>query len=62
MSVIDEKKDIDSPCVGICQYNDEEVCQGCFRTSDEITAWFDMTNEEKSQVIQLIPSRMEELF
>jgi len=46
----------------VCQYNDEEVCQGCFRTSDEITAWFDMTNEEKSQVIQLIPSRMEELF
>ena len=62
MSTIDEKKDSDSPCVGVCQYNDEEVCQGCFRTSDEITGWFDMTNEEKSQVIQLIPSRMEELF
>ena len=62
MSVIDEKKDIDSPCVGVCQYNDEELCQGCFRTSDEITAWIDMTNEEKTQVIQLIPSRMEKLF
>ena len=62
MSAIDVKKDIDSPCIGVCQDNDEEVCQGCFRTSDEITAWFDMTNEEKSQVIQLIPSRMEELF
>ena len=62
MSTIDEKKDIDSPCVGVCQYNDEELCQGCFRTSYEITAWIDMTNEEKSQVIQLIPSRMEKLF
>ena len=62
MSAIDKLQDVESPCVGVCQYNDEEVCQGCFRTSDEIVRWFDMTNEEKSQVIQRIPSRMEELF
>ena len=40
---------VESPCVGVCQYNDEEVCQGCFRTSQEITDWFDMSNAEKEK-------------
>ena len=51
-----------SPCVGICQYNEEDLCSGCFRTSKEISQWFDMTQEEKKKVISLLPSRMEELF
>tara|TARA_B100000768_G_C11274051_1_gene374906 strand:- start:237 stop:419 length:183 start_codon:yes stop_codon:yes gene_type:complete len=51
-----------SPCVGICQYNKEDLCSGCFRTSIEITQWVDMTLEEKKKVISLLPSRMEELF
>jgi uncharacterized protein len=53
---------VESPCVGVCQYNDEEVCQGCFRTSQEITDWFDMSNAEKEKIITLLPVRMEELF
>jgi|TARA_B110000238_G_scaffold183046_1_gene209283 predicted Fe-S protein YdhL (DUF1289 family) len=51
-----------SPCVGICQYNKEDLCSGCFRTSKEITQWVDMTLAEKKKVINLLPSRMEELF
>jgi|TARA_B110000967_G_C18883677_1_gene562605 predicted Fe-S protein YdhL (DUF1289 family) len=51
-----------SPCVGICQYNEQDLCSGCFRTSKEISQWFDMTQEEKKKVISLLPSRMEELF
>jgi predicted Fe-S protein YdhL (DUF1289 family) len=46
---------VESPCVGVCQYNDEEVCQGCFRTSQEITDWFDMSNAEKEKIIALLP-------
>ncbi len=42
---------VESPCVGLCQYNDEEVCQGCFRPSQEITEWFDMSNDEKEKII-----------
>ena len=51
-----------SPCVGICQYNEQDLCSGCFRTSNEISQWFDMTQEEKKKVMSLLPSRMEELF
>ena len=34
-----------SPCVGVCQYNDEDLCSGCFRTSEEISKWFDIYHE-----------------
>jgi len=51
-----------SPCVGVCQYNDQDLCSGCFRTSKEISEWLSMTTEEKNKVIDLLPSRMEELF
>tara|TARA_B110000008_G_scaffold68961_1_gene69804 strand:- start:179 stop:355 length:177 start_codon:yes stop_codon:yes gene_type:complete len=49
-----------SPCVGICQYNEEDLCIGCFRTSEEISQWFNMTTKEKKKVISLLPARMEE--
>ncbi|MDB4040636.1 DUF1289 domain-containing protein [Methylophilaceae bacterium] len=51
-----------SPCIGVCQYNDEDLCRGCFRTSEEISRWFDMTVKEKKRIINLLPSRMEDLF
>jgi len=49
-----------SPCVGVCQYNDEDLCIGCFRTSKEISQWMNMTAEEKNKVINLLQSRIEE--
>ena len=51
-----------SPCVGVCQYNDEDLCGGCFRSSKEISQWFSMTMEEKKKVINSLTTRMEELF
>jgi len=59
------KEDLDqdlSPCVGVCQYNDENLCSGCFRTPEEISQWFNLTTEEKKKIINLLPSRMEDLF
>tara|TARA_B100000795_G_scaffold227521_1_gene183907 strand:+ start:750 stop:935 length:186 start_codon:yes stop_codon:yes gene_type:complete len=61
--LIKEEFDEDlSPCVGVCQYNDEELCNGCFRTPTEISQWSDMTIKEKKKIINLLPSRMEDLF
>jgi len=58
----EERNEDISPCIGVCQYNEEELCSGCFRTSQEISKWFDMTIDEKKKIIDLLPSRMEELF
>ena len=59
-NVIDQT--VESPCVGVCQYNDEDYCSGCFRKSEEISEWSMMSKKEKRKVIELLPSRMEELF
>ena len=32
-----------TPCIGVCQYDNEDICRGCFRTLDEISNWSLMT-------------------
>ena len=56
------KVNISTPCIGVCQYNEEEFCAGCFRSSKEISEWATMSKEEKLKVIEILPSRMEDLF
>ena len=46
----------ESPCVGVCQYNEEEFCAGCFRSAKEISEWAMMSKEEKLKVIEILPS------
>lgn len=37
---LDEQGPVPSPCISICRMDpDTELCQGCFRTLDEIAAW-----------------------
>jgi len=33
------KNFIDSPCVRHCCLDNDAICQGCFRSIDEITGW-----------------------
>ncbi len=35
----DEIKLIESPCIGNCCLNEEDICLGCFRSLEEITSW-----------------------
>jgi len=48
-----KKSLIESPCISVCRY-ENEVCVGCGRTVDEITNWYDMTNDEKQAVLNRI--------
>jgi predicted Fe-S protein YdhL (DUF1289 family) len=40
-----------SPCVSICHLNDEDICLGCYRSGDEITAWKGLDNEAHKQIL-----------
>ena len=43
--------EIQSPCIGVCSVDDlTQLCQGCFRTMDEIQAWWDLDNNQKQAV------------
>ena len=53
--------DVPSPCVSVCKMDfATEVCEGCFRTLDEIAAWSRMDDESKRAVWQLIAKRLEQ--
>lgn len=58
MSLLSKKPQIvPSPCVDICALNDDDVCIGCYRSGDEITAWGKMSNDEKKQTLQKVRER-----
>lgn len=47
-----------SPCVSICNINDDSgLCEGCFRTLDEIAAWSQLDNAAKREVWSRITLR-----
>ena len=48
---------IPSPCVHICYLNDDDICQGCFRSGDEITAWMRLDNDGRRQVMANVAER-----
>ena len=30
-----DDNEFSTPCIGVCQYDNEDICRGCFRTLDE---------------------------
>lgn len=41
---------VQSPCIGNCCLNNNDICLGCYRTIDEITGWREFTNDQRSKV------------
>jgi len=48
---------IKSPCIKHCSLNTNGVCLGCFRTTQEISNWRNMNEEEKTEVCSKIRLR-----
>lgn len=43
---------VKSPCVSVCYVNDDALCEGCFRTIEEISDWTHYNNDAKQDVIK----------
>jgi len=51
--------DVPSPCVSVCRMDARtQLCEGCFRTLDEIAAWSRMEDEDKREVWKFIGQRI----
>ena len=48
---------IQSPCIRHCSLNTNGVCLGCFRTTQEISNWRKMNEQEKEEVCSKIRLR-----
>jgi predicted Fe-S protein YdhL (DUF1289 family) len=50
--------DVPSPCVSVCRMNEAtRLCEGCFRTLDEIACWSGYSREEKLAVRAKLDAR-----
>ena len=50
---------VPSPCVSVCRMDPvSELCEGCFRSLDEIALWGRMDERGKREVWQQIGQRM----
>ena len=51
--------EIVSPCISICRMSDSSgLCEGCFRTRDEIASWGNAGDAAKRSIWNLIEHRM----
>lgn len=52
-----------SPCISVCAMDEVTgLCQGCFRTLDEIQGWWDMDSNQQKEVNDKAIQREAELF
>ncbi len=51
---IDFPQPVLSPCIGLCQLDDNGLCVGCFRTGDEIGRWLGMSGEERDTLMRVV--------
>ena len=48
-----------SPCISICALDEEDICQGCFRSAEEITDWMMASAGEKQMILDRSRERMQ---
>jgi len=49
---------ITSPCISVCAMNEATgYCHGCYRTIEEIRAWWDMPEQERKLVMEALEAR-----
>lgn len=49
-----------SPCISICVLDEKDICQGCFRSAQEITDWFMESADGKQEIIERSIARRKE--
>ncbi|MEM8593496.1 MAG: tRNA adenosine(34) deaminase TadA [Pseudomonadota bacterium] len=56
------EKPVASPCISVCALDDDDVCAGCYRTVDEITAWNSLGNVQRREVIVKANKRCQDMW
>jgi len=47
----EKEKPVTSPCISLCALNERGLCDGCYRTGEEISHWGAYTNDRRREVI-----------
>ena len=47
-----------SPCISVCEYDEQGYCLGCLRTEKEVRGWRDRTEQQQLDGIEMLKERM----
>ena len=54
-------ENIETPCIGVCTMDDNTgFCLGCYRSLEEFQNWWDMSDEQRAQVMAQLDQRMQD--
>ena len=42
---------MNSPCIKECRLDSNDICKGCGRTVEQITNWWDFTNQQRDDIM-----------
>jgi hypothetical protein len=56
-----DEAEIKSPCISICVLNQDDICEGCYRSAQEITDWSVLENPQKKAVMVQVRERFRRL-
>jgi predicted Fe-S protein YdhL (DUF1289 family) len=48
---------VKSPCINICELENDDVCKGCYRSLEEIASWGYASIEERTRIISKAKQR-----
>ena len=46
-----------SPCISVCEYDEQGYCLGCQRTEEEVRGWRDRTEQQQLDGIAMLKER-----
>lgn len=53
-----EQNKSDSPCINVCRLDPvTQVCDGCYRTIEEIAGWMNYSDDQKAAIQSVLPAR-----
>ncbi len=53
------EQSVKSPCIAVCVLDVDDICEGCFRSGEEITDWFMADDEQKREILARCRERRE---
>ena len=52
---------VESPCIGVCVLDINDVCEGCYRKAEEIGRWSILSEESKQDIVKASWQRAKDL-
>ena len=57
--MVDEE--VKSPCISVCVLDENDICEGCYRSAQEITDWSELSSQQKKTVMVEVGVRYKQL-